>query len=335
MMNVGIIGAGIQGKRRANALKQLKNDQLFMVADSDIHLAGIIADDMHCQATDNWEDVINSKEIDAVIVCTPTFLHLPMCIRAFKNNKHVLCEKPLGRNPDEARSIIECAGSSNRILGAGFNHRFHPAVYRAHEMVNQGFIGPVNFIRSRYGHTGREGYEKEWRGNPDMAGGGQLMDQGVHIIDLFRWFLGDFKEATGFIDTYHWDIKPLEDNAFALLRTSKGQIASLHVSWTQWKNLFSFEVFGQEGYLIAEGLGGSYGVEKLITGKRPLSNEPFKQEIIEFTSSDNSWNLEWQDFTGAIKDGRQPLANGNDGLQAIKIAYALYDSNISGKVVQL
>ena len=334
-MKIGLIGAGLQGKRRSNAIKQFKNDQLVIVADSDTNLAKILAEDMHCQATDKWEDVTNSKDIDAVIICTPTYLHLPMCIKAIENDKHVLCEKPLGRNPDEARIIVESAQSSNVILGAGFNHRFHPAIYKAHEMVNQGIIGDVNFIRCRYGHVGREGYEKEWRGNTEMAGGGQLMDQGVHIIDLFRWFLGDFKEAVGFVNTYHWDIKPLEDNAFALLRTDKGQTASLHVSWTQWKNLFSFEIFGQEGYFLVDGLGGSYGTEKLIYGKRPISNEPFKQEVTEFTAGDNSWNFEWQDFVGAIRDGRQPLANGNDGLQAIKIANAIYDSNISGKVVQL
>jgi predicted dehydrogenase len=334
-MKVGILGAGLQGRRRSNALKQSKTDELVIVADVNLNAARMLATDMHCQSTNRWEDVTNRKDIDTVIVCTPTYLHLPMSIEAFNHGKHVLCEKPLGRNPEEAGKIIEAAQLNNRILGSGFNHRFHPAVYKAHEMLDQGFIGKINFMRCRYGHVGREGYEKEWRGKAEMTGGGQLMDQGVHVIDLFRWFLGDFKEAVGFVNTFHWDIKPLEDNAFGLLRTDEGQTASLHVSWTQWKNLFSLEIFGQEGYLLIDGLGGSYGTEKLISGKRPTSNEPFKQEVIEFTSADNSWNMEWQDFSEAIINGRQPLANGDDGLQAIKIAYALYESNTIGKVVQL
>jgi predicted dehydrogenase len=290
---------------------------------------------MHCQASDNWEDVTTRKDIDAVIICTPTYLHLPMSLSAIENGKHILCEKPLGRNPTEAESIVNAAQDNNVILGVGLNHRFHPAIRRAHEMVEKGVVGELDFIRCRYGHGGRPGYEKEWRGSADKAGGGQLLDQGVHVLDLLRWFMGDFKEVTGFITTRHWAISPLEDNAFALLRTNQGQVASLHVSWTQWKNLFSLEVFGKEGYLVVDGLGGSYGTEKLTWGKRPLPLEPFKQEIIEFTSSDNSWYYEWEDFVMSIRDEKQPLARGNDGLQAIKLAYAIYESSNSSRTVQL
>lgn len=334
-MNIGIIGAGLQGRRRANAVKQFKSDQLVIIADIDINRARTLATEMHCQTTDNWEDVTTRKDIDAVIICTPTYLHLPMSLSAIENGKHVLCEKPIGRNPTEAESIVNAAQSNNVMLGVGLNHRFHPAINRAHELVEKGVIGELDFIRCRYGHVGRPGYEKEWRGNAEKAGGGQLLDQGVHVLDLIRWFMGDFKEVTGFIATRHWAISPLEDNAFALLRTNKGQIASLHVSWTQWKNLFSLEIFGKEGYLLVDGLGGSYGTEKLIWGKRPLQSEPFKQEIIEFTSSDNSWYYEWEDYVMSIRDKRQPLARGNDGLQAIKLAYAIYESNHSNRAVQL
>jgi predicted dehydrogenase len=334
-VNVGIIGTGLQGKRRSDAIKQSKGHQLAIVADVDINRAKTLAAEMHCQATDNWEDVTTRKDIDAVIICTPTYLHLSMSLAAIANGKHVLCEKPLGRNPIEAESIVKASQNSNVVLGVGLNHRFHPAINKAHELVKNGFIGDLDFIRCRYGHCGRPGYEKEWRGSADKAGGGQLLDQGVHVLDLIRWFMGELKEVTGFITTRHWAIAPLEDNAFALLRTDQGQVASLHVSWTQWKNLFSFEIFGKEGYLLVNGLGGSYGTEKLILGKRSLSSEPFKQEIIEFTSGDNSWYYEWEDFIMSIKDKKQPLASGNDGLQAIKLAYAIYESSNSGRTVQL
>lgn len=334
-MKVGLIGAGLQGKRRAKALKQSKNAQLVIVADTDIDRAKVLAEDINCHVTDNWEEVVNREDIEVVIICTPTHLHHTMSISAMENDKHVLCEKPLGRNPEEAERIINAAQPNNVILGVGFNHRFHPAIRRAHEMVKQGFTGELNFIRCRYGHVGRPGYEKEWRGSAQMAGGGQLMDQGIHALDLVRWFMGVFEAVTGFVSTRHWDIAPLEDNAFALLRTAKGQIASLHVSWTQWKNLFSLEIFGQEGYVLVDGLGGSYGTEKLTWGKKPLSTEPFKQETIDFTSEDRSWNAEWEDFVEAIRHGTQPLANSYDGLQAIKLAYAIYESNASGHVVRL
>jgi predicted dehydrogenase len=334
-VNIGIIGAGLQGKRRANALKQFNNDKLVVIADTDIKMAKTLAAEMHCQATDSWEEVTTRKDIDAVIICTPTYLHLPMGLSAVRNGKHVLCDKPLGRNPSESEGIVNAAKDGNVILGVGLNHRFHPAISRAHELVEKGFTGELDFIRCRYGHCGRPGYEKEWRGSADKAGGGQLLDQGVHVLDLIRWFMGDFKEVTGFITTRHWAISPLEDNAFALLRTGQGKVASLHVSWTQWKNLFSFEVFGKDGYVIVDGLGGSYGTEKLILGKRLLSSEPFKQEMIEFTSGDNSWYYEWENFVMSISNKKQPLACGNDGLQAINLAYAIYESSNSGRTVQL
>lgn len=148
------------------------------------------------------------------------------------------------------------AARDNRVkLKGGFNHRHHPGIKQAKTWVNQGLIGELISIRCQYGIGGRPGYDKEWRADAKVAGGGQLMDQGMHLLDLCRWFMGDFNEAFGFLATSYWDMAPLEDNAFALLRTQKGKIASMHASWTQWKNQFIFEVFGKDGYVIVDGLG--------------------------------------------------------------------------------
>lgn len=160
------------------------------------------------------------------------------------------------------------------------------------------------------------------------------MDQGMHVLDLSRWFLGDFSQATGFLTTSYWDVAPLEDNAFVLLRTAERQVASIHVSWTQWKNLFSFELFGRDGYIIVQGLGGSYGTEQAILGKRAFL-EPFKEEEVEFRSEDPSWGNEWREFVSAIDHNRQPLGSGHDGLEAVKLAYAVYESAQKGCVVKL
>jgi predicted dehydrogenase len=160
------------------------------------------------------------------------------------------------------------------------------------------------------------------------------MDQGMHLLDLCRWFMGDFNEAFGFLATSYWDMAPLEDNAFALLRTQKGKIASMHASWTQWKNQFIFEVFGKDGYVIVDGLGGSYGTEKAILGKRAFL-EPFREEIVEFRGEDRSWQEEWQEFVSAIREDREPLSNGYDGLQALRLAHAIYESARTGSTVKL
>jgi predicted dehydrogenase len=323
-MKVGIIGAGLQGRRRAQALKQC-GDQVGIVAAAHLERAQLLASELGCEATANWEEAVAKEGVDAVIVCTPPNLHLPMCTSALKQGKHVLCEKPLARNPDEAEEIVKTAQENSVKLKCGFNLRHHPGIKQARDWVDQGFIGEPSFVRCRYGIGGRPGYDKEWRADPDISGGGQLMDQGMHALDLSRWFLGDFTEVYGFLQTAFWDVAPLEDNAFCLLRTERGQVASIHVSWTQWKNLFSFELFGKDGYIIVEGLGGGYGVERATLGERAFL-KPFREEIIEFRGEDRSWEEEWREFASAIRENREPLANGYDGLEAIRLAYAVYEA---------
>jgi predicted dehydrogenase len=161
--------------------------------------------------------------------------------------------------------------------------------------------------------------------NPRISGGGELMDQGMHVIDLCRWFMGEFNQVFGMTTTSFWNTAPVEDNAFALLHTERGQIASFHVSWTQWKNLFSFELLGKDGYIIIEGLGGSYGTERAILGRRAFL-KPFREVTIEFRGEDQSWDEEWKEFSSAIKENREPLGNGKDGLEALRLAQAIYES---------
>lgn len=333
-MKVGIIGAGLQGRRRAQALKQFDDTELVIVAAAHKETAKVLADEMGCQATTNWEEVVTQDDINAVVVCTPPNLHLPMCTAALRKGKHVLCEKPLARNPEEAREIVDAARNNGVKLKCGFNLRHHPGMKQAREWFDKGIIGELNFLRIRYGIGGRPGYDKEWRAEAEISGGGQLLDQGMHVLDLSRWFLGEFSKAVGFLSTSFWDIAPLEDNAFALLRTAKEQIASLHVSWTQWKNLFCLELFGRDGYIIVDGLGGSYGVEKAILGKRAFL-EPFREEIIEFRGGDRSWYEEWREFVAAINEDREPLGNGDDGFQAVRLAYAVYNSAANSCMVSI
>ena len=324
-IKVGIIGTGLMGRRRAEALRRFKDVELVVVSSNLCDQAQYLANDMKCQQDDDWQQLVCRNDIDAIIVSTPPDCHLSMCVAALENGKHVLCEKPLARNPEEAEIIVKLARQKGLKLKCGFNHRHHPAIQQAKQWFDSGVIGELLYIRSDYGIGGRPDYDKDWRANKDIGGGGQLMDQGMHVIDLARWFMGDFTEVNGFLQTGYWNIAPLEDNAFCLLRTDTGKIASIHASWTQWKNLFRFEIFGKDGYIIVEGLGGSYGTEKAILGKRAFL-EPFKEEIIEYRGRDVSWEEEWREFANAICENREPMANGEDGLAAIKIAYQLYEA---------
>ena len=334
-MKVGLVGTGLVGNRRAKVVKQFEDTDLIMVADVDIERAKLVAEEFGCEVTANWEEVVTRDDVDVIIVSTPHKFLAPISIEAMNNGKHVLCEKPLGRNPDEVKEMVEVAQANRVKLKTGFNHRHHLGIQKARELVDAEVIGELNFIRCCYGHGGRPGYEKEWRANAEIAGGGEMLDQGVHAIDLFRWFLGDFCEVVGFTATRFWDIAPVEDNAFALFRTERGQIASLHASWTQWKNLFSFEIFGQDGYVLVNGLGGSYGTEHIIWGKRRPQSGPPLEERFDFPGDDISWHEEWKEFVAAIREDREPMANGYDGWQAVRMVYAVYESNEKGCVVKL
>jgi predicted dehydrogenase len=185
------------------------------------------------------------------------------------------------------------------------------------------------FIRGRYGHGGRPGYEKEWRAIPEKSGGGELIDQGVHLIDLCRWFLGDLDVAKGFAHTYYWDM-PVDDNAFLMLKSPKDQVAWLHVSCTEWKNTFSFEIYGETGKLHIEGLGGSYGVERLYSYTMLPQMGPPETTIWEFPFPDNSWNLELDEFIRSIELHNEPEGNIHDAKKALDIVKRVYDESEFG-----
>ena len=246
-MKVGIVGAGLQGRRRARALRVVDSSELVAVADVSEDAAAALAAEAGCLAISRWKDIVERDDVQAVIICTPPHLHAEIALSAMRSGKHVLCEKPLARTMDEGREMVRVAQEARVTLKCGFNLRYHPAIRQVRQWYEDSSIGEIDWIRCRYGIGGRPGYEQEWRAQPEISGGGQLMDQGIHALDLFRWFLGDFAEVFGFLATRFWDMAPLEDNAFALLRTARGQVASLHASWTQWKPLFCLEIFGRDG----------------------------------------------------------------------------------------
>ena len=339
IVRTAIIGCGLIGKRRAEIVKQTLGCELTVVADVNIEKAKALGHVLGCEVTDDWNQVVKRGDIDAVVISTTHNWLAPIAIEALKNGKHVLTEKPMARNAQEAEAVLNALkeqSGRHLIVKAGFNHRFHRAIWKGYELFSQGAIGEPLFIRCRYGHGGRPGYGDEWRAKPEISGGGELLDQGVHALDLFRWFLGDFKEVTGFTTDYVWTAgKGVEDNAFALFRTSSNQVASLHVSWTQWKNIFSFEIFGREGYLIAEGLGGHYGPERLTYGRRKPESGPPNIQTFDFSGPDTSWQAEWNEFVSAIREERQPLSNAYESWQVLRMVQAVYDASKLGQVIAL
>jgi predicted dehydrogenase len=278
---------------------------------------------------------VGREDVDAVLVCTPPHLHNPVSIAAMRAGKDVLCEKPLTRTVAEAEEMLKVAKETGRVLMCGFNHRYHPAIWEAHRMVERGELGQPLFARCRYGICGRPGYEKEWRADPEQAAGGQFIEQGIHGIDLFRWFLGDIAEVACMTANHYFKDMPLEDGGMAIFRAESGATASLHTTLTQWQNLFSFEVYGEEGYARIEGLGASYGNEQLITGKRDFE-APFRDTVTHFRGGDISWREEWEEFSGSVAERREPrCGSGADGLASMRVALAAYDAEQTGRVARV
>ena len=318
---VAILGCGLIGQKRAKALQ---GAHLQVCADLDIKRAQQLANSYPgAEVTSDWRSAIHRDDVDIVIVATTNQALVETSLEAAKAGKHILVEKPAARNVAELDTLIDAAQKNDVLVRVGFNHRYHPALLKAQELLEAGELGELMFIRGRYGHGGRIGYDQEWRADPVLSGGGELIDQGVHLIDLSRWFLGDFVSIEGYSHTYYWDM-PVDDNGFMLLKTAKNQTAFLHVSCTEWKNTFSLEIYGRDAKLHIEGLGGSYGVEKLSFYKMLPEMGPPDTTIWEYPRGDKSWSLEFSEFLDDLRLGRTPSANLNDAREALLIVEKIY-----------
>ncbi len=271
----------------------------------------------------DWRDVVGRDDIDIIIVSTVNGLLAEVAVAALESGKHVLVEKPAGRTTAEIEAIIDARDRSGRLVRVGFNHRYHRALIKARELQCNGSLGDMMFVRGRYGHGGRPGYEAEWRSNPAISGGGELIDQGVHLIDLARMFLGEFSTVDGFARTYFWNA-PVDDNAFLLLQTADRRAAMLHVSSTEWKNLFSLELYGRAAKLQIDGLGGSYGTERLTYYRMLPEMGPPETTIWEYPMADDSWRVELTEFFEDIRLNRPPAASLEDAHATLRIVEKIY-----------
>lgn len=329
-LRVAVVGAGLIGRRRAALASAHHESRCVVVADPDAGRAAEVAAASGAVPASDWREVVTRPDVDVVVAATPNGFLEPIALASLAAGKHVLIEKPMGRNLAEAERMRAAAQRAGRVLKVGFNHRYHPAIAEARRRLDDGSIGSVINARCRYGHGGRPGYEKEWRGSREMAGGGELTDQGVHVADLLHWFMGLPSAAYGVTQRAVWPLGDLEDNGFGTFRYASGVVAIFHTSWTQWKNLFSLEIFGTEGALLVEGLGRSYGTETLTVHRRKPEGGAPDAETLLYEGEDESWRLEWADFVGAVRHGRSMLGTADDGVAAMRMLDALYRSAASG-----
>ncbi len=320
-LRFAIIGCGLIGRKRA---ARLPAGALTWTCDLDLTRAAELAKAAPgCRSTTDYREILADRSVDAVMVSTLNAALAPVSLDAVRAGKHVLVEKPGALNAAELRQIHTAAAKTGAKVRIGYNHRYHPALQKARAIIDSGVLGPLMFMRGRYGHGGRTGYDREWRADAKLSGGGELIDQGVHLIDLASWFFGDFATIDGHATTSFWDMK-VDDNAFLSLRTTAGQTAWLHVSCTEWKNLFSLEIYGRVGKLALDGLGGSYGPERLVYYKMLPQMGPPETTSFEYPAGDSSWELEMQAFSEDIHTGREPSPGLHEGIRTLEIVETVY-----------
>lgn len=276
------------------------------------------------------------SDIDAVFVCTPNRFTPDLVVRALDCGRHVFAEKPPGRTLEDVEHILAAELRNPRqILKFGFNHRYHAGIVEAKRIIDSGRLGDILWLRGVYGKAGGNGMNTEWRAQRELSGGGILLDQGIHMLDLFRLFAGEFTEVKSMVTTAYWNTD-MEDNAFALLRTATGRVAMLHSSSTQWKHRFNLEIYTTEGFVSVNGILSStrsYGDETITVGRRQLgSGAPMgkpREETMYF-DTDPSWELELAEFIDCVA-GKSSVSHGSstDALAAMSLVYRIYASDAS------
>lgn len=315
MHSAAIIGFGKMGKIRKDAVDSIPGCSLKWVCDTALQEGNF-------QFTLDFNEIFNDAEVDIVFICTPNYLNKPLIIKGLDAGKHVFCEKPIGISTAEIREIMDAEKRNPGFkVMAGFNHRWHKSVQLAKERIDSGQYGKILWLRGRYGKSVTQDFMNDWRSQKQYSGGGILMDQGIHMLDLFLYFCDGFEEVRSFCSNLYWKLD-IEDNVFAILKNSRGQVASLHSTMTQWRHLFSLEIFLERGYVVINGLNTpskTYGKEELSVAKnRSLPPQATWDEEEKFVFAvDNSFTDEVMAFISAI-DSAEPVKTG-DSFQSLRV----------------
>ena len=325
--NVGIIGYGKMGQIRHKAIEETGAGKVVAISepDSKINESGL--------PNLSNDEIINRSDIDAIIICTPNFMNKPLTIKALEAGKHVFCEKPPAFTAAEIEEVKKVElNSRGKKLMYGFNHRHHDSVIRMKEIIDEGKFGGILWMRGRYGKSVTEDYYSQWRAKKELAGGGIVIDQGIHMIDLFVYLGGNFDVIKAEVSNLYWNLD-VEDNAFIILKNSQsGLVASLHSTMSQWRHLFSLEVFLEKGYMVLNGIitsSKTYG-EEILSIARNRTTAPaasWKDEVKTQYLNDHSWRYEMEHFLGAIENNQDvKIGNSDDALALMKIIDEIYKS---------
>ncbi len=328
-MRVGLIGCGAIGVLRAEALLQKPAFRLVSVADTDFARAQKFAARFNSSADQNWQAVVNRNDVDAIMVSTPPASHAEISIAAMKAGKHVLCEKPLARTPDECGTMLAAAKQTGKLLATGFNYRFYPSVMKAREFFDAGVIGEMDHVRAYTGYSATA-HHQSWLHEKEAMGGGSLRDNGIHLIDTMLYFFGDPVEVQGAASADVWKFPGCEDNGFAIIRNAKGNIGSIHASWTEWAGYrFSIEIYGSRGCIkircfpmITEVIHGDAKAGKTSRQRFFFPRVHFMEHLKGYQwIVVQSFIREFDEFRLAVEGKKSAIATDHDGWRAVDLAH--------------
>lgn len=331
MVNFGIAGFGKMGQIRAREIAKRTDARLVAIFEQN----GV--SDIKSESTvvlcSSFQELIR-QDIQAIFICAFNNVASEYTIEALKAGLHVFCEKPPAKNCAELATVLDVEKETNQVLKYGFNHRFHYSVMEAKKIINKGELGRLLWLRGVYGKAGSIDYRDNWRNFRKYSGGGILMDQGIHMLDLFHYLTDKtFKVVSSLLSNTYWDVD-VEDNAIVTLQAAD-VIATMHSSATQWRHKFLLEMCFEHGYVNLDGIlsdSRSYAPETLSTGKREFEDvtfamgKPIEQTI--WFENDDSWKLELDDFISAIKDtGKVKQGNSDDAYRVLSLIEDIYQKS--------
>ncbi len=318
-MNFAVIGLGSFGIKRATAIKQSNEAKLFAISDIDEKKA-TKAKEILQAPFQNYNEILKNKEIEVICICTPNNTHKKIIIDSLEAGKHVFCEKPLARNLDEAKEIFDFTKKSKKTLQVGSNHRFFESVRYAKKLVDEGTIGEVLNFNGRIGHNG-ERLKDTWFWKKDISGGGTLLDNGCHLLDLSRFFVGDFVSGTGSISNAYWKNIEVEDTASGIFKTKDGKTSTIFCSWRLLSGYFFFEINGSEGYINVDGRFDTHGGDKIFWSTKKDKKFSFK----DFSHiKPNSYQLEIDNFVSNLKNNKECSPSASDAFKVMEMISFVY-----------
>jgi len=327
ILKFGIAGYGKMGKIREQTISDSQNASLAAIFEINEH----DCTNKKVYICNSFDELVN-LDIDAIIISSYVSVAAEYVIRALKSGKHVFCEKPPAMSASEMLEVIKAEKNSGKILKYGFNHRFHYSVMEAKKIINNNTLGKLIWMRGVYGKAGSIDFHDNWRNYKNYSGGGILLDQGIHMLDLFRYFASEeFNCVSSVLTTSFWDIE-CEDNAFLTLKSENNIVATLHSSATQWKHKFLLEMTFENGYINLDGIlssSRSYTPETLTLGMREFEDVTFAmgkpKETTTYYEYDESWSYELKEFMDVINK-KSSLKNGtsHDALEIMKLVDSIY-----------